>query len=356
MNKEIPKTSRLVDIARLANVSLGTVDRVIHNRGRVSKATLEKVNKAIESLDYKPNVVAQILSLRKKRIIGVLVPGFNVGDYWEEIEKGIARSEAEMTDYGFIIERFHFDRHSIDDFRKQIEYIKNRNDISGLIISPQYKEISIEFCQHLNSQNIPFVFIDSNIENSNQLSYFGIHSYQTGCILVKLMMDTLQEEDDILIVNFHQNHNKRATQVDLIDSGFSGYLMKHRHSGSLHRIDLMLANPKWEEELMNYLKQHPQIKGAAVFNSLSFHLAQFIKKHQLHHIKVVGRDLIERNVMYLKEGYIKYLISQRPVSQGYHSVKSLCNYIAFSTPIPETNFMPIDIIIAENADFYQSLI
>lgn len=352
MKKNVPDNPRLIDIARLANVSLGTVDRVIHNRGRVSKDTRDRVNQAIESINYKPNVAAQILSLRKKRIVGVLVPGFNPGDYWEDVEKGIAKAEAEMADYGFIIERFHFDRHSIESFRNQIGHIKQREDIDGLVISPQYRKVSIEFAEYLKSQNIPFVFIDSNIEHSHQLSYFGMNSGKAGYILAKLMVDSLNADDDILIVNFHQAQNERTTQVSIIDSGFSDYITKNNHQGKLHRIDLLLVNPEWEKELSDYLKRYPRIKGAAVFNSLTFHLAQFVKENHISDIKIVGLDLIKRNTKYLREGYIKYLISQRPDSQGYQGVKSLCNYIAFSAVIPETNFMPIDIIIAENVEFF----
>ena len=40
------------DIAARAGVSTGTVDRVLHKRPNVSKAALEKVNKALEELDY----------------------------------------------------------------------------------------------------------------------------------------------------------------------------------------------------------------------------------------------------------------------------------------------------------------
>lgn len=352
MKKNVPDSPRLIDIAKLANVSPGTVDRVIHNRGRVSKETKDRVSRAIESLNYKPNVAAQILSLRKKRIVGILVPGFNPGDYWEDVEKGIAKAETEMADYGFIIERFHFDRHSIDSFRNQIENIKQREDIDGLVISPQYREVSVEFAGYLKSENIPFVFIDSNIEHVHQLSYFGMHSNKAGYILAKLMVDSLNAEDDILIVNFHQAQNERTTQVSIIDSGFNDYITKNNHRGKLHRIDLLLANPEWENELSGYLKRHPLIKGAVVFNSLSYHLARFIKEHHIRDIKIAGLDLIEKNREYLEEGYIKYLISQRPDSQGYQGVKSLCNHIAFSTVIPEKNFMPIDIIIAENVEFF----
>lgn len=356
MKKSVPEHPRLIDIARLANVSLGTVDRVIHNRGRVSQETKDRVNEAIENIDYKPNVAAQILSLRKKRIIGILVPGFETGDYWEDVEKGITRIEAEMNDYGFVIERFHFDRNSVLSFKEQIERVKHRDDIDGLVISPQYKDISIDFSLYLKEGNIPFVFVDSNIESCNQLSYFGIHSYKAGYILAKLLIDSLDNEDHILIVNLHQTHNRRATQIDIIDSGFCDFIANSQHKGVLHKIDLVLSNPDWQNELFNYLKSRQQIKGIAVFNSQTFQLAKFVKENQISGIKIVGFDLIKKNLDYLKEGYVKYLISQRPDSQGYHSIKALCNYIAFSTPVRETNFMPIDIIIAENIEFYQCLI
>lgn len=356
MKNSVPEHPRLIDIARLANVSLGTVDRVIHNRGRVSQETKDRVNDAIKNIDYKPNVAAQMLSLRKKRIIGILVPDFETGDYWEDVEKGITRIETEMIDYGFVIERFHFDRNSSSSFKDQIEAIRGRDDIDGLVISPQYKDISIDFSQYLNEKNIPFVFIDSNIEGCNQLSYFGIHSYKAGYILAKLLIDSLNSEEHILIVNLHQTQNKRATQVDIIDAGFSDYIVNSGHKGELHKIDLVLANPAWEEELFDYFTSHQRIKGVAIFNSQTFQLAKFVAEKQIPDIKIVGFDLIKKNLDYLKEGYIKYLISQRPDSQGYHSIKTLCNYIAFSTPVQEANFMPIDIIIAENIEFYQCLI
>ncbi|MBR4729869.1 MAG: LacI family DNA-binding transcriptional regulator, partial [Prevotella sp.] len=43
---------RIKDIAERAGVSVGTVDRVLHNRPNVSKVALEKVNKALEEMDY----------------------------------------------------------------------------------------------------------------------------------------------------------------------------------------------------------------------------------------------------------------------------------------------------------------
>ena len=42
-------TVRIVDIARMAGVSVATVDRVIHNRGKVSEENLARINEVLRS-------------------------------------------------------------------------------------------------------------------------------------------------------------------------------------------------------------------------------------------------------------------------------------------------------------------
>lgn len=46
------------DIAQMAGVSAGTVDRVLHNRGDVSQKSKEKVQKVLDEINYQPNVFA----------------------------------------------------------------------------------------------------------------------------------------------------------------------------------------------------------------------------------------------------------------------------------------------------------
>lgn len=49
---------RIKDIAERAGVSVGTVDRVLHNRPNVSKPAREKVEEALKEMNYQPNVYA----------------------------------------------------------------------------------------------------------------------------------------------------------------------------------------------------------------------------------------------------------------------------------------------------------
>ena len=65
------------EIAELAGVSAGTVDRVLHNRKGVSQKTKEKIQSIIEQHDYKPNIIARQLKNNKTLKIGVLLPLLN---------------------------------------------------------------------------------------------------------------------------------------------------------------------------------------------------------------------------------------------------------------------------------------
>ena len=64
----------LKDVARLAGVSRGTVDRVIHNRGNVSKQSYDNVMRIIKDIGYEPNIYASILAHDKNRVVALLLP------------------------------------------------------------------------------------------------------------------------------------------------------------------------------------------------------------------------------------------------------------------------------------------
>ena len=62
------------DVARLAGVGLGTASRVVSGNGSVSPATLARVKKAIEELDFRPSHAARALLSGSSRMIGVYIP------------------------------------------------------------------------------------------------------------------------------------------------------------------------------------------------------------------------------------------------------------------------------------------
>ena len=68
------KTLTIKDIAKLADVSVATVSRVINNNGRFSEETRKKVLDIIEETGYKTNYMAKSLRTNKSYTIGFIVP------------------------------------------------------------------------------------------------------------------------------------------------------------------------------------------------------------------------------------------------------------------------------------------
>ena len=66
----------------------GTVDRVLHERPNVSKKALAKVNKALEELNYEPNMYASALANSRRYDFYCLLPKHESEAYWEEVEQG----------------------------------------------------------------------------------------------------------------------------------------------------------------------------------------------------------------------------------------------------------------------------
>lgn len=68
------KRATMVDVAKLAGVTIGTVSHVINKTAPITEETTSKVLKAIQTLDYKPNSIARALRTKKSYVIGFLLP------------------------------------------------------------------------------------------------------------------------------------------------------------------------------------------------------------------------------------------------------------------------------------------
>ncbi len=110
---------RIKDIALKANVSTGTVDRVIHNRGRVAEDVKTRVFKIIKELNYEPNLMARMLGSKKHYVLAALLPDHNYDAFWLAPKLGIEKAEHDLKQYGVSVRQFAFDPQNADSYVKQ---------------------------------------------------------------------------------------------------------------------------------------------------------------------------------------------------------------------------------------------
>src|SRR5690349_3625213 len=189
------------EIARMANVSLATVDRVLHNRTGVSEATRNKIQKIIKKLNYRPNILARRLASGKVYRFAALIPAVSEETaYWQAPLNGINRAEAELSQYGIKVERYLFDQNDRKSFMTKARLILD-NDIDGVVLAPSFIEESIQFTNKCRDRKIPYVFINSDIPAQESLCYIGPELFKSGYLAASLAGYSKSETGKIMVVN-----------------------------------------------------------------------------------------------------------------------------------------------------------
>lgn len=349
---------RIVDIAQMAGVSAGTVDRVLHNRGRVSLEKKEKVEEILKKINYEPNMVARFLASKRNYTFAVISPTFSEGDYWELVCGGIDRATTELKSFNINTEYFRFNQYDRSSFLKAVKAFRKKS-FDGVLIATLFGEYVINLSKELEEKNIPYIYIDSDIPNQSNLSYFGSDSFSSGTIAAKLLLKEVGIEADIFIAHIKFKYNEISVQMKTREEGFMNYLKENNHSGKVYHIEVNTDNhSKCISTLEDIINKNTNLVGGLVLNSRMYELIPLLGQLDIalrDKIRLVGHDAIERNVKTLKNSEIAFILSQRPELQGYNAIKALSNYLLFKQIPEKVNHMPIDILIKENVDYYNNL-
>jgi len=347
------KKITIQDVAKYANVSTGTIDRVIHDRGKVSPDKKKKIEDAIEKLNFNPNLLASTLALGKSFHICALLPSApHLGHYWSIPKIGIDRAAIMYKDFGVVTNSFYYNESDEASFTEQTNKILELNP-SGVILVPLFLQESIIFVEKLRERKIPYVFIDTDIPNQESLAYIGPDIERSAYIAGKLLCSVLKENSNILILNLVKGV-ENASALNRMEKGFLNFFQENELNNKINIHTLTINSTDKEiifRELTKYYLKNNEIKGVFVTNSKAHMVSDFHLKHELD-IKVVGFDLVKANIEHLKLGGIDYLISQSPMQQGLKAVQVLFDLFIHKNIPLKVQHVPLDIIIKENVDFY----
>jgi LacI family transcriptional regulator len=339
------------EIARLAKVSLATVDRVLHNRTGVSEATRTKIQKIIKRLNYRPNILARRLASGKVYRFAVLIPVSEESGYWKAPLNGVNRAEAELGQYGIRVDHFFFDQNDKKSFQSQAKLILE-SEIDGVVMAPSFIEESVKFTNALKLLKIPYVFINSDIPAQDSLCYIGPELFKSGYLAASLAGYSKRESGKILVVNIVKEIDNQHHQLRK-EEGFRSYFKDKNISAEIIEVNINQTDYKAvEKNLAVVLARNPDITSIFVTNSRVFFVARFLEKTNRNNILLIGYDYIEENIECLKEGRINFLICQKPEEQGYRGIMALYRHLILKIPITSIDYMPIDIVTKENYEFY----
>lgn len=346
------KNYTIKDIARMAGVSAGTVDRVLHNRGDVSAASLEKVRKVLDEISYQPNMFAIGLAAKKRYSIVCIIPYYIAYDYWYAVAGGIDRAAQELAPYNVTVSYLHYLHADEASYSQACTQVLGE-ECDAVLLAPNFREETLKLTSALEQKGTPYAFIDFNIEQTHALCYIGQDSRMSGYIAAKILMQHFKQGQELALFLNNQKQSPAEIQMQRRLEGFMQYLTENHVGLTVHDVLLDKKDADANRRTLDrFFDQCPQAVLGVVFNSRVYQVADYLHATGRRMEGLVGYDLLKKNVERLKTGEVDYLIGQRPAMQGYCGVKALCTHMVFKRPVMTTQYMPIDVLIKENIDYY----
>ncbi len=167
---EKKKNISIKEIAKLSNVSVATVSRVINNNGRFSEKTRERVQKIIKDYGYTTNMAAKSLRMAKSKTVGLIVP--NIDNEW------FSQLVLEIENYFFKNNYSVFICNTSQNEEKEIAYFKSLDSkmVDGIICISGIEEIPTEIL----TRDIPIVCIDRKPKDHSEAYYVESNHYSGG--------------------------------------------------------------------------------------------------------------------------------------------------------------------------------
>ncbi len=334
------------EIAELAGVSRGTVDRVLNHRGFVNADTEKKVLEIANLLNYQPNKAGMALAAQKKKyVIGVLLFS-EENPFFDAVIDGLHQKLEELSIYGctVLMRRVPFDLEAqldtIDALREE--------GIHGLILSP-YNAAEIQFkIDELWAAGIPCVTVNTDIPNSKRIAYVGSDYLKCGRVAANLLQ--LVGSGIIRLGIVTGSHNILCHEERI--HGFSDYVKTNKLP-----VQIVDIRENGDDDYQSYdvvsamLSEHPEINALYFTAAGVFGGCRAIQNSELQKQPVVITfDAVPSTVEMLKAGIVTATICQHPEEQGARSLALLVDYL-LTNKLPEQPLVHMDLEIKVKESF-----
>lgn len=340
-------------IAEKAGVSVGTVDRILHNRGSVSSEALKAVQDVLRTYNYRKNIHRSATAFKKtgKSIsLAVAIPYSNEGEYWDLVKKGINRGLTEYGDITIDCKFAHFNQFDSFSCREAYNSILE-GPFSAAIIAPTFVEETKEFCKKLDRDGkYPYVFVDGNIQDCKPVGSYMADQKACGRLMARMIdaftpadaevaiflpkrVGTLMSNNSILRTSFFREYYSAINPDRVLKEGY------YSSGNTENNI----------QEIKQFISENPKVKGIAVMISTGYMISDALAAENRSDICVGGYDATDGNVRCIKEDSLTFIINQHPEQQGFNCVESLLHYLLYGSKDDNAKeTLPIDVVLKEN--------
>lgn len=332
------------EIARLANVSIGTVDRALHGRKDISEATRKRILRIASEQGYRPNLAARALAVGKPAIrMGVCIPR-EVHYFYDELREGIANEARRYGDVGVEIIYRQFERLGVGEVEKMEELLSTNPQIA--MVCPGEPRNLAPLIDRAEEQNIRVICVASDAPGTARSSVVCVDPVVNGNLAAELMSKFLGPKAQVAIITGMVTTEDHRKKVQAFSEKFATY------SASGRVLEIVEGHDEEDETFQKVyalLGRHRSVEGLYVGTANCLPVCHAIGARGMHgKVKLITTDLFKEMVPYFEKGTILASIHQRPYVQGQIAVRLSVDYLANGRPLPSTYYLTPHIVMRSN--------
>lgn len=304
-------------IAEMAGVSRGTVDRALNNRGGVNPEVEERIKKIASELEYTPNLIAKALANSKRKLNICVLLNSGENPFFIPVIKGINAAAAEILKYGVSVTIKPLTGYDPEQQLKALCEIEESKP-EGLVLTPiNDKEIVAKLLE-IGKENTTIVTLTSDVAGIDKLCFVGCNYQKSGQTAAEILGQIMPNGGKAGIVTGSFNMTGHKSRIEGFKSVISGNYAKIQVVSVVEGKDNdEIAYQKTKEMLLDYDLDALYFCAGGIDGGIT--AVKELKKAP----KIITVDDASNIAKYLREGVINATVCQEPFKQGYQSVMLL---------------------------------
>lgn len=345
---DIPSNSiGIKEIAAAAGISIGTVDRALHNRPGVNPKTRSRILKIAEKLGYRPNLAARTLKLNRRLRIAAHLPR-QIASFFDPLRDGIVESAATLHGVTVDLSIRTYPHLGEGDLKLLEEDLAT--DLDGILITPGNPNRLEPAIRRFTDRGTTVVCVASDAPRTNRLASISADAATSGSIAAELFGTALQSEGSVAIITGDLNTFDHEEKL----RGFAATLATIAPHLTLLPAIESHDNPREAyRAAQDLLRRKMNSIGIYINTANSVPVLRAIDENRMWgRVKLITTDLFAELVPLLESGRILATLYQRPFTQGKLALETLCRYLVDGVPPDPIIRLAPHIILRSNVHLF----
>lgn len=329
-------TPGIREIAKTLGISIGTVDRALHDRPGISAETRASVLRTAKSLAYRPNLAARYLSSRKELRIGVALPR-QIASFWNLVRDGIQDAARPLETTG--VKVLYRSYPHLGDGEEEAFELSLQEDIHGLVIAPGEPDKLKSLIRRAHERGIAVLCVNTDAPGTARLSAVAVDPVTSGSLVAELMGRFLQGRGRVALVTGLRTTTDHALKLEAFRKTVE------ETSPNLEIAEIVEAHDDAKEayqKCRDLLARAPEVTGVYVTTANSLPVLRALEDEgRLGRVTVVATDLFPALLPHIRSQHVAATIHQRPWTQGRIAFQALHRFLAEGlAPLPFIGLSP----------------